>query len=72
MCSSDLFPSHDSVKREDGLTMVGGNDSRIIGSTPTLASLEGGGARIVIIDEAGKIKGLMELVLLQCYQLSVL
>jgi len=49
-------------KREDGLTMVGGNDSRIIGSAPTLASLEGGGARIVIIDEAGKIKGLMELV----------
>lgn len=47
---------------KDGLTLVAGNNSKIIGSAPTLASLEGGGARIVIIDEAGKIKGLIELV----------
>ena len=50
------------IKGADGLTVIAGNNSRIIGSAPTLASLEGGGARIVIIDEAGKIKGLMELV----------
>ena len=50
------------TKTNDGLTIVAGNNSRIIGSAPTLASLEGGGARIVIIDEAGKIKGLTELV----------
>lgn len=46
----------------DGLPIIIGNDSRIIGTAPTLASLEGGGARLVIIDEAGKIKGLTQLV----------
>lgn len=49
-------------KTKGGLTFITGNNSKIIGAAPTLASLEGGGARIVIIDEAGKIKGLTELV----------
>ena len=49
-------------KSKSGLTFISGNNSKILGTAPTLASLEGGGARVVIIDEAGKIKGLTELV----------
>lgn len=50
------------LKTNDGLTLIAGNNSQIICCAPTIASLEGGGARIVIIDEAGKIKGLTEMV----------
>ena len=50
------------TSNKDGLTLISGNNSRILGSAPTIVLLEGGGVIIVEIDEAGKIKGLIELV----------
>lgn len=58
----DAFHIGKEGKTKDGLTVILGNNSKIIGTAPTLASLEGGGAKIVVVDEAGKIKGLIALV----------
>ena len=50
------------TQTKDGLTLVAGNNSKMVCKAPTLASLEGGGAILAEIDEAGKIKGLVDII----------